>query len=1231
MAIPLDENYNDNATNQVMAGNTFDLDGLRYVVVGSHTYSSKIVLGSTLNIPPTVGNNNELIIDMDAGNNSQWGLSSVTISAVDGSAFSLAGISFMIYNGFAIGAPGTSSNVTLTNNRGETIGTYVPTDSGSVVQFDGTSNPAAQGITSFTFSGTELVLEVDNLDFAPIPPTVTSATYNASTGVLVVTGTDFAALAGATNDIDASKLTLTGEGNATYTLTDTADVEITSATSFTLTLSATDRAGLNLLANKNGSSSTGGTTYNLAAADDWNAAVTGGNTADLTLNAVTVSNANASPTVANAIPNQNATEDTAFNFQFASNTFADADVGDALTYSAQFAGGGALPAWLSFNSATRTFSGTPANGNVGSVSIDVIADDGNGGTVTDTFNIVVANTNDAPMVANAIANQNATEDAAFNFQFAANTFADVDVGDTVAYSAQLAGGGALPAWLSFNAGTRTFSGTPANGDVGSVSIEVTASDGNGGTVADTFDIVVANTNDAPTVANAVPNQNATEESAFSFTFAANTFADADVGDTITYTAQLAGGGALPAWLSFNAATRTFSGTPANGDVGTLNIDVIASDGNGGSVTDTFNLVVANTNDDPTLNNAIANQNATEDAAFNFQFAANTFADVDVGDTVAYSAQLAGGGALPAWLSFNAGTRTFSGTPANGDVGSVSIEVTASDGNGGTIADTFDIVVANTNDAPTVANTIPDRSATQGAAFNFQFAANTFADADVGDTLSYSAQVAGGGALPAWLSFDSVTRSFSGTPLNAHVGAVSIDVIASDGNGGSVTDTFTITVGDINDNPTVANSIPNQNASEDTALNFAFAANTFADMDVGDTLTYSAQLAGGGSLPAWLSFDSTTRTFSGTPLNAHVGTQSIQVTANDGHGGTVTDTFDIVVANTNDAPTVANAIANRSATEGVAFNFQFAASTFADMDVGDTLTYSAQLAGGGALPAWLSFDLATRTFSGTPATAHIGTLSIDVIANDGHGGTVTDTFDLVVAAMPVDPDPVPPTPTPPAPPTPGVPDNDGIPPAVEDQAPGIPGPGGNTTPGDGNGDGIKDSEQPSVGSVGFVLSPTGVSNPGSAPPTFTTLVASSQNGKVGSGNDNSRITSLTQKDAPADAPAGLQTPIGLVSFTVELAPGKTSESFSLYLDPALGVNGYWKQDSTGTWINIASEPYGGKMVLEGGRVRLDFQITDGGQFDADGKVDGIITDPGAPGHMPLSIVGLAPDMPQGFWF
>jgi Ca2+-binding RTX toxin-like protein len=343
---------------------------------------------------------------------------------------------------------------------------------------------------------------------------------------------------------------------------------------------------------------------------------------------VTVVPINDAPVVANAISNQIAIEDSAFNFQFASNAFNDAE-GATLTYSAQLAGGGSLPGWLTFDPTTRTFSGTPANGDVGSISIDVVAADGHGGSVTDTFDIVIANSNDAPTLANQIADQTATEDSAFNFQFAANVFNDIDLGDTLTYSAQLAGGGALPAWLSFDPATRTFSGTPLNGDIGTISIDVVASDGSGGTVADTFAIVVGNTNDGPAVANAIPDQNATEDAAFNFQFASNTFADDD-GDILTYTAQLAGGGSLPSWLAFDAATRTFSGTPENGDVGTIHIEVVASDQNGGSVTDIFNLGVGNTNDGP-----VAGDDAgalAEDQAVAFDVLAND-SDPDVGDTL----------------------------------------------------------------------------------------------------------------------------------------------------------------------------------------------------------------------------------------------------------------------------------------------------------------------------------------------------------------------------------------------------------------------------------------------------------------------------------------------------------------------------------------------------------------------------------------------------------------------
>ena len=101
------------------------------------------------------------------------------------------------------------------------------------------------------------------------------------------------------------------------------------------------------------------------------------------------------------------------------------------------------------------------------------------------------------------------------------------------------------------------------------------------------------TNNAPTVATAIPDQVATVGTAFSYAFPADTFADADAGDTLSYTAVEDGETSLPSWLTFTAATRTFSGTPAASDIGTLSVKVTASDGTD-SVSDTFDIKVPQT-------------------------------------------------------------------------------------------------------------------------------------------------------------------------------------------------------------------------------------------------------------------------------------------------------------------------------------------------------------------------------------------------------------------------------------------------------------------------------------------------------------------------------------------------------------------------------------------------------------------------------------------------------------
>ena len=104
---------------------------------------------------------------------------------------------------------------------------------------------------------------------------------------------------------------------------------------------------------------------------------------------------------------------------------------------------------------------------------------------------------------------------------------------------------------------------------------------------------------------------------------------------------------------------------------------------------------------------------------------------------------------------------------------------------------------------------------------------------------------------------------------------------------------------------------------------------------------------------------------------------------------------------NHPPTVANAIPDQAATAGMAFSYQFPANTFHDVD---TLTYTATKSDDTALPAWLSFDGTTRTFSGTPAESHIGTVSVKVTASDGTA-SVSDTFNIAVLAAGAAPTPI----------------------------------------------------------------------------------------------------------------------------------------------------------------------------------------------------------------------------------
>ena len=507
-------------------------------------------------------------------------------------------------------------------------------------------------------------------------------------------------------------------------------------------------------------------------------------------------------------------------------------------------------------------------------------------------------------------------------------------------------------------------------------------------------------NRAPVAARQLDDTTATEDQDFSLILPADLFSDPDASDEIRVSVRQANGDPLPTWLSFDPVSRTLSGRPTNDHVGDLELVVEGRDHFGAFASTTFSITVQNTNDAPEVGTPLSDLRALEDSAFSFTLPAGSFRDVDIGDELAYTATLANGDPLPDWLSFDAQTGTFSGTPANGDVGSVSVRLTATDLAGAQVSQTFAIEVANVNDAPEVGVLLGNQSGRVGQPTRWQLPEGAFVDVDAGDVLTYSATLADGSALPGWLTFDAATGSFSGTPATA--GNYVLRVTATDLAGASASQSFTLVVESGGGNQAPVTAPDTATVIEDRKL-LAWGNVLANDRDPEGKRLRVAD-------PGIRRGEYGVLTLLSNGTYAYVLDDCSSKVQGLGAGETVTETFNylasdgtqrsngaltVTVQGTNDMPDLVRCLSNVQLAKGKAFSWQMPAGSFRDADRNDTLSYAATLSNGKPLPSWLKFDAATQTFSGTAPASARGSIDVRVTASDGHGecSTASDVFKI----------------------------------------------------------------------------------------------------------------------------------------------------------------------------------------------------------------------------------------------
>ncbi|MBN72847.1 MAG: hypothetical protein CME32_26640, partial [Gimesia sp.] len=432
-----------------------------------------------------------------------------------------------------------------------------------------------------------------------------------------------------------------------------------------------------------------------------------------------------------------------------------------------------------------------------------------------------------------------------------------------------------------------------------------------------------------------------------------------------------------------------------------------TDGNGGVVAQTATITVTGVNDSPVVGAAVTNDATTEDdGSFSLDLLTGA-SDADLSDVL---------GVIGLTLvSGDASGITDNGTSlgidpsaynslAVGETAVITYSYSVTDGNGGVVAQTAVITITGVNDAPEV--TAAGLTVTEDDGSTSLDLLTNASDVDLSDLLSITDLT--------YVSGDNSGITENGTSLGIDpsaynslaAGETAVIVYSynvTDGNGGVVAQTATITVTGVNDSPVVGAVVTNDATTEDDGSFSLDLLTGASDADTSDVL--------GVSSLTLVSGDASGITENGTSLgidpSAYISLaagETAVITYNynvtDGNGGVTAQTAVITITGVNDAPIVSGIVTSNVTEDDSNFSLDLLENA-SDADLSDNLGVSGlTLVSGddsGVTDNGTSLGIDLSAYQSLAAgESAVITFNYNVI--DGNGGVVAQTAVITITGV-----------------------------------------------------------------------------------------------------------------------------------------------------------------------------------------------------------------------------------------